>query len=69
MGVAYTLLNEVMNEKRPVNIELALLLEAALGIESEILVKMQADYNLQTIRQDKTFADRLAHVRKIAAVL
>ncbi|KAA6339966.1 Antitoxin HigA [termite gut metagenome] len=69
MGVAYTLLNEVMNEKRPVNIELALLLEAALGIESEMLVKMQADYNLQTIRQDKIFADRLAHVRKIASII
>jgi hypothetical protein len=34
-----------------------------------MLVKMQASYNLQTIRQDKTFAQRLAEIRKIAAVL
>jgi hypothetical protein len=30
---------------------------------------MQADYNLQTIKKDKTFAERLAEVRKAAAAL
>jgi addiction module HigA family antidote len=69
MGVAYSVLNEILNGKRPVTTEYALLCEAALNIESEMLVQMQASYNLQTIHQDKTFAQRLAEIRKIAAVL
>ncbi|MDR0865886.1 MAG: HigA family addiction module antidote protein [Candidatus Symbiothrix sp.] len=68
MGVSYTLLNEVLNAKRPVNIELALLFEAALNIESEMLIKMQTRYNLQVINEDKTFSKRLAEVRKLAAM-
>jgi addiction module HigA family antidote len=69
MGVAYSVLNEVLNSKRPVTTEYALLFEASLGLDAEPLIKMQADYNIQTVRQDKTFAQRLAEVRKIAAIL
>ena len=68
MGVAYSVLNEVLNAKRPVTAEYALLFEASLGVDAEPLIKMQADYNLQTIKKDKTFAKRLAQVRKVAAV-
>ncbi|MDR0687358.1 MAG: HigA family addiction module antidote protein [Prevotellaceae bacterium] len=49
MGMDYVVLNEILNAKRPVLTEYALLFEAALGIESEMLIKMQTDYNLQTI--------------------
>jgi addiction module HigA family antidote len=69
MGISYTLLNEVLNGKRPVLTEYALLFEAALDIESEMLIKMQADYNLQTIRQNKSWNERLAQVRKVVAAL
>ncbi|KAA6313638.1 Antitoxin HigA [termite gut metagenome] len=69
MGVAYSVLNEVLNAKRPVTIEYALLFEASLGLDAEPLIKMQADYNLQIIRQDKTFVQRLAEIRKVAAIL
>jgi len=68
MGVAYSVLNEVLNCKRPVTIEYALLFEAALGIEAEPLIGMQADYNVQTIRQNKLWSERLASVRKVVAV-
>ena len=68
MGVAYSVLNEVLNGKRPVTTEYALLFEAALGIDAEPLVGMQADYNLQTIRQNKSWSERLANIRKVAAV-
>lgn len=37
IGISPSLLNEVINGKRSVNTELALLLEAALGIEADIL--------------------------------
>jgi addiction module HigA family antidote len=69
MGVAYSVLNEVLNAKRPVTTEYAMLFEAALGVDAEPLIKMQADYNLQTIKKDQSFAKRLAAVRKAVAVL
>ena len=69
MGVAYSVLNEILNAKRPVTTEYALLFEAALGIDAGIFIRMQADYNMQTIRQNKSWSERLANVRKIAAIL
>jgi addiction module HigA family antidote len=68
MGVAYSVLNEVLNAKRPVTTEYALLFEAALGIDAEPLVGMQVDYNIQVMRKNKSFADRLLEISKVAAV-
>ncbi len=68
-GISYTVLNEVLNCKRPVSTEYALLLEAALGIEAGFWIKMQIDYDIQTAKRNKTFSERLANVRKLAAVL
>jgi addiction module HigA family antidote len=68
-GVAYSVLNEVLNCKRPVTTEYALLFEAALGIDAGIFIRMQADYDIQTIRQNKSWSERLANVRKVAAIL
>ncbi|MDR0658107.1 MAG: HigA family addiction module antidote protein [Mediterranea sp.] len=69
MGVAYSVLNEVLNAKRPVTTEYALLFEAALGIDAEPLIGIQSDYNMQVTRKNKSFANRLAQIRKMAAVL
>ena len=68
MGVAYSVLNEILNGKRSVTTEYALLFEAVLGIDAEPLVVMQADYNLQTIRKNKLWSERLANIRKAVAV-
>ena len=68
-GISYTVLNEVLNCKRSVTTEYALLFEAALGIEAGMWIRIQTDYNMQTVRQNKSFAERLANVRKVAAVL
>jgi addiction module HigA family antidote len=69
IGVAYSVLNEVLNGKRPVTTEYALLFEAALGIDAEPIIGMQADYDLQTIRQNQSWSERLANVREIVAML
>jgi addiction module HigA family antidote len=69
MGVSYHLLNEVLNCKRPVNTEFALLIEAALGLEPNALIYMQSQYNMQLARKDKTLTTRLAAIRKIASAL
>ena len=52
-GISYPMLNEILNGKRPVTETLALLFEAALGVDAEMLVRMQMRYNMQTMRQDK----------------
>jgi len=68
MGVSYTVFNEILNGKRPVTAEYALLLEAALGTDANIWLGLQADYNMQRIKKDKTFMKRLEKIRKIAAI-
>ena len=60
--------NEVLNGKRSVSIELALLMEAALGINADLLVRMQTDYNMQIARKNTTLMEKLNQIRKIAAV-
>lgn len=47
----------------------ALLFEAALGIDAEIWIRMQAQYDMQIAKADKSFLERLANIRKIAAML
>lgn len=69
MNVSYTVFNEILNGKRPVTTEYALLLEAALGTDANIWVRLQADYNMQKMKQDSSFMKRLEKIRKIAAVL
>ena len=63
------MLNEILNGKRPVTTETALLLEAALDINAEMLVNMQSSYSLQTARKNKILADRFASVRQACAAL
>lgn len=65
----YTALNEMLNAKRPITTEFALLLEAALGINADLLVKMQTDYNLQVARKNDSLLEKLNKIRKIASIL
>ena len=68
MGVSYTVFNEILNGKRPVTTEYALMLEAALGTNANIWLGLQADYNMQKIKQDKSFMKKLEMIRKVAAI-
>ena len=69
MGISYTMLNEILNAKRPVTETLALYFEAALGIEAEMLTNLQTRYNMQAARKDGKLMARLQQIRNIAAVL
>ena len=69
MGIAYSALNEILNERRPLTEKTALLFEAALGVNAEPLLKLQMRYNIQKVRKDSAFMDKLANVRRITAVL
>lgn len=69
LGAPYTAFNEILNGKRPVTVDFALRMEAALGVPAYILVGMQADYCLQVAKQDKATLERLAQIRKVTAAL
>lgn len=69
IGMSYKALNEILNERRPVTIETAMLFEAALGISAKTLLNLQMEYNMSQVRRNKTFLERLSSIRKIAAVL
>ena len=68
MGISYTVLNEILNGKRPISADYALFLEAALGIDAQFWIQMQADYNLQTAKSDQKVIERIRKIRKVAAV-
>ena len=67
IGVSYTQLNEVLNGKRALNTEMALLISAALDIDAEPLLAMQMRYDVITARRNQSFVSRLKSIRKIAA--
>lgn len=69
IGVKLSLLNELINGKRDFTIEYAMLIEAALGIESDFWINMQTAYDKAKARNNVTFMDRLAGIRKVAAAL
>ncbi|MDR0989461.1 MAG: HigA family addiction module antidote protein [Prevotellaceae bacterium] len=69
LGIPYTAFNEIVNGKRPVTTDFALLMEAALGVPAYILVGMQTDYNLQMAKSDVKLRNRLREARKLAASL
>jgi addiction module HigA family antidote len=69
MGISYKILNDILNERRPITTTTAMMFEAALGVPAYSLINIQTKYNLQVANSDKSFLDRLAQIRKIAAVL
>lgn len=69
IGISYKILNDILNCRRPLTTPTAMLIEAALGINAGLLMRIQLDYNMQTASQDKSFIQRLESVRKFAAIL
>jgi len=68
-GIAYSVINEVLNGKRPVTIEYALLIGKALDLDAGTFIRMQSEYDMQMAEQNKSFSARLAKIRKIASIL
>ncbi len=69
IGVSYSVLNEVINGKRPITTEYALKIEAATDIPAYIWINMQSAYNLQTARKNSTLTAVLDNIRRAVAVL
>lgn len=69
IGVPVSQLNEVLNAKRPLSAEMALMIGQALDIDAAPLLSLQMKYNLLSAKRNKSFIERLKEIRKIAAVL
>ena len=65
----YTQLNEILNGKRPVTTDFALMVEAALGINPELLINMQTRYNMSVAIQKKTLLAKLMDIRRACAAI
>ena len=69
LSIPYTQLNEILNGKRPVTSDFALIVEAALGINPEMLINMQTRYNMSVARQKKHLLSRLSEIRRTCAAM
>lgn len=69
LHIPYTQLNEILNGKRPVTTDFALMMEAALGINPEMLINMQARYNMSVSRQKKPLIAKLSDIKRACAAI
>lgn len=69
MGLSYSVVNEILNARRPLTAKTALMFEAALDVPADSLMYLQTKYNMQTARKDTTIMDMLKGIRRAAAVL
>lgn len=69
MGMSYKALNDILNERRPVSVDSAMMFEAALGIPAQTLLGLQIEYDIAKNKKDKFFLQRLASIKRVAAVL
>ena len=69
IDVSYTMLNDILNGKRPISTDFALMIEAATGISAELLVRMQLRYNLQVARSKTENIKKWEKIRKTSVAM
>jgi len=69
VSIPYTQLNEILNGKRPVTTDFALMMEAALGINPEMLINMQTRYNMSVAMKKKSLIEKLLDIKKACAAV
>ena len=69
IGMGYSVLNEILNGRRPITTTSALVFEAALDVPADSLLKMQMKYNMHTAKTDNALIEKLKHIRSVAAAL
>ena len=68
IGISYSAFNEVLNGKRSLNPELAMMMEAALGVDAAPLLAMQNEYDMLMAERNETFMEKLKQIKRVAAV-
>lgn len=69
INMPYTQLNEILNGKRSVSTDFALMMEASLGINPDLLINMQNRYNMAMARKKTSLLERLNAIRKTCAAI
>jgi len=62
IGISYSAFNEMLNGKRSLSPELAMMMEAAP------LLAMQNEYDMLMAERDASFMEKLRQIRRIAAI-
>ena len=68
MGLTYSVINEILNARRPLTAKTALMFEAAIDVPADSLMYLQTKYNMQTARKDTALFNILKDIKKVAAV-
>ena len=69
LGLTYSVVNELLNGKRPVTTRTALMVETALGIPAYSLLRLQLKFDMQTARNDTKLKSRLKKIERFSSVL
>ena len=69
LGLTYSVVNEILNGRRPLTAKTALMFEAVLDVPADSLMYLQTKYTMQTARRDSSLLEMLKNLKKIAAVL
>lgn len=69
LDMSYKALNDLLNGRRPLTTSTAMMIEAALDIPADSLMRLQLKYNMQRTASNPSFMERLKRIRRIAAVL
>lgn len=69
IDIPYKALNDLLNGRRTLTTSTAMMLEAALDIPADSLMRLQLKYNMQQASNDQTLMERLNKIRKYAALL
>ena len=68
LGISGSVLNEIINAKRPVTAKTALLFEAALDIPADVLMSIQTKYNLHQARENHDLSNLMTRIRQKVAL-
>lgn len=66
LGMKYSVLNEIINGKRPVSTKTAFLMEAALDIPAEVLLHLQMKYDIRMAQSDASLKARLHEIERLS---
>lgn len=69
LGMPYKALNDLLNGRRTLTVTTAMMIEAALDIPADSLMRLQLKYNMHRAAADSSFMERLSRIRRIASML
>lgn len=69
LGMPYKALNDLLNGRRTLTVTTAMMIEAALDIPADSLMRLQLKYNMHRAAADSSFMERLSRIRRMASML